>query len=119
MLSGEPIVAVVTHPAQGGYPGYNTFLLRNNTRDSDGVLRSFIKAELVAQRWGFDLQSSDGRVIATLNRQAEGFEVNEMEPSSACQNVHLTLQWNKKQTLAVLNSGAVIGKIAPFSKKWL
>ena len=42
------------------YDGYKTYLIRNNARDKQGILNNWIKAELVPERWGFDVVLPNG-----------------------------------------------------------
>lgn len=65
-LTGELRLASVRDWAYESDPGTTSFILRDSKRGSDGILRSSIVAELVANRMGHGIFSSTGKDLGVL-----------------------------------------------------
>jgi hypothetical protein len=115
MLSGNNLIAFVQNKSEQPYNSYESYLIRSNARGPDGTLSSAIKAELVPQRWGYDLKRPDGTVIAVIGNDAG---VEEFNPSNACAGVKgLKLHiGSPNQPVVVLLGQKQIGQLIKFPK---
>lgn len=107
MLSGETIVATVKNVPDPPYDGYETFLIRNNMRSSDGIIIPSIRGELIPARWGFDLQNSDGQRVGLVSSDRT---IDDVSDEKACGDVRISYRIDKG-AVVFLDRGRPIGKM--------
>ncbi len=125
LLTGDMSLAEVTIAPEPPYDGYKTYLIRNNARDKQGILNNWIKAELVPERWGFDVVLPNGDRIGQVN-------VFVREPTcprndfcidganDACASHALALRLGEPPaTVSVIDHGKEVGTIVSFPHKLL
>jgi hypothetical protein len=106
VLSGEIEIATVKNQLDGE-PDYETFLIRNAARGTDGVLNSFIKGELVPERWGFDLRNVHAEVVGQMYPDGT---IDDFKGEPSCKDVKLTFRFERARVVFE-DQGKRIGSI--------
>jgi hypothetical protein len=107
IFSGETVVATVKNEPDPPYEGYETFLIRNNMRSSDGILIPSIRGELIPARWGFDLQNSGGQRVGLVGSD---HSIDDVSDEQICGDVRITYRIDKG-AIVFLDRGRPIGKM--------
>lgn len=116
VLSGKSRIAVVKNTASD-IPDlkFDSYLIRNDQRDSNNVLISSIKAEFGEERWGVDVFLPSGERIGQIDFDGS------ITPSDedTCQNHALSAKKSDAHTLQIFDGGQVIGTISGLPKTLL
>jgi hypothetical protein len=106
VLSGEMEIATVKNQLDGE-PDYETFLIRNAARGADGILHTFIKGELVPERWGFDLRNVNAEVVGQMYPDGT---IDDFREEPSCKDVKLTFRYERAKVVFE-DQGKRIGSI--------
>lgn len=89
-----------------GSPDYETFLLRNAARNTDGILYNAIRAELVPGRNWFDVNDVAAKRIGLLSDGT----VDDVTEAPSCKDVKVTYKV-VKGAIVFSNGGKPLGRI--------
>jgi hypothetical protein len=117
MVSGDTKLAQVSNDV--GAEVYPTYLIRNNARNSEGILVETIRGELIPERWGYDVKLPNGKRVGLIGFEGRTAVLDDITEDRGCQPYKLTLVAVGDSTVVVLNHGNHIGTISRFPRNLL
>ena len=94
---------------------YKTYLIRNAARDRNGLLESSIKAELIPERGGFDLNQPSGKRFGNVGNESGKWIISAYPGfMDACADHYVTLRRGAAGRMDVYDGLTKIGSIDRF-----